>query len=224
MPDKRFLHQIYSSLPERIKNFTSKLFKKSDIFLLMEQFYSSESELRKKGWFKSAKRNRPVDGDGNPIPWYPYSAIDFLEERLNKTIRVFEYGGGYSTIWYAERVNEVVCVEHSKEWVDEISQRVPSNGQIINEKGQEYIEKPCSYSGFDLVIIDGIKIKDCIIPAIESLSDTGVIIIDDFDRYESDDYVQLTNNGFSYIPLYGFKQPGYSCTAVFYRDENCLEI
>jgi hypothetical protein len=190
----------------------------------MEEFYSNESELRKKGWFKSAKRNRPVDGNGNPIPWYPYSAIDFLEERLNKTIRVFEYGGGYSTIWYAQRVNEVVCVEHSKEWVDEISLSVPSNGEMTHDTGQAYIQKPYSYSDFDLVIIDGIKRKDCIIPAIENLSDTGVIIIDDFDRYEHGEYNHLTKKGFNYIPFYGFKQPGYSCTGVFYQNENCLDI
>jgi hypothetical protein len=224
MDKSPILHRIYNPFPEAVKEKLTEYFNKFDIFLLMKHFYPRNSTLRKKGWFRTAKIHRPVDGDGNPIPWYPYPAIDFLEKRIDDNLRVFEYGGGFSTIWYAQRVENVVCVEHSKEWVAEIAEKIPQNGKIIHAVEQEYIKKPSSFSRFDIIVIDGISRRDCISPAMNNLSNTGVIIIDDFDRYAPHEYQELIQKDFNYIPFYGFKQPGYSCTAVFYRDKNCLGI
>ena len=43
----------------------------------------------------------PIDKNSNPLPWVTYGFIDFISERLNKSIDVFEYGSGNSTLWYA---------------------------------------------------------------------------------------------------------------------------
>src|SRR5688572_22901839 len=69
--------------------------------------------LREQGWLRSYRERRPVTQGGEPIPWYTYSAIDFLAERLPPDATVFEFGAGHSTLWYARRVARVVSVDPS---------------------------------------------------------------------------------------------------------------
>jgi hypothetical protein len=51
-------------------------------------------------------------------PFYTPKAIKRIESLINKDSRVFEWGSGVSTIWWAEHVNELISVEHDKEWYD----------------------------------------------------------------------------------------------------------
>ncbi len=82
--------------------------------------------LYDEGWFRSLDEKRPVDKDGNPIPWFTYPAIEFLKERLTKEMTVFEYGSGSSTLFFAERVKEIISVETNKEWFNKIVNKLPS--------------------------------------------------------------------------------------------------
>lgn len=50
------------------------------------------------------------------MPWISFPAIDYLKRTLKRTDRVFEYGGGGSTLFWSERVAEVVTVEHDEQW------------------------------------------------------------------------------------------------------------
>ena len=50
------------------------------------------------------------------IPWLTIWTIDFLEDYLKSDMRVFEYGGGGSTIFFAKRVEQLVTIEHDREW------------------------------------------------------------------------------------------------------------
>lgn len=63
--------------------------------------YSKRSMLRKLGWVESVRTGKPCRKDGSPIPWMNYSVIQFLDERLNKDLSLFEYGSGNSTMFYA---------------------------------------------------------------------------------------------------------------------------
>lgn len=54
---------------------------------------------------------------GNGIPWINFPAIDFLESHHRPDMRVFEYGGGASTLFWASRVKTVTTVEHNEQWV-----------------------------------------------------------------------------------------------------------
>lgn len=46
------------------------------------------------GQFKTIKNWDCVDKNGNPIPWYTYFAIEFLNNLDFSKKNVFEYGGG----------------------------------------------------------------------------------------------------------------------------------
>lgn len=46
------------------------------------------------GQFKTIKNWDCIDREGNPIPWYTYPAIEFLNSLDFSNKSVFEYGGG----------------------------------------------------------------------------------------------------------------------------------
>lgn len=50
------------------------------------------------------------------MPWISFPAIDLLQRTLKSADRVFEYGGGGSTLFWNTRVAEVVTAEHDAPW------------------------------------------------------------------------------------------------------------
>src|SRR5262249_25669747 len=61
-------------------------------------------------------------------PWIPFAAIRFLERTLTKDMRVFEYGSGGSTLFFGERVREVVSIEHDPRWFETVTNVVRQRG------------------------------------------------------------------------------------------------
>jgi len=49
-------------------------------------------------------------------PWITFQAIDFLKKNVQPSHRVFEYGGGGSTMFFLNCVEEVCTVEHDEKW------------------------------------------------------------------------------------------------------------
>lgn len=228
-------NQLFSLLPEKLQKIISdRVIDNSDLLILLSRLYFGSGTLRKKGWFKSCREGVPIDASGRPLPWYTYSAIDFLEPRLTKNHRVFEYGCGYSTLWFANRVGSVVAVEDSMEWAQIVKGQVPENGSVIYRGGKDnYIREVSKYGLFDIVVIDGSYRTECVEYVVPSLSDEGVIIWDDIEWRTKEDYRQLKpeyeeliEHGFSILPFYGLKPDGggISGTAIFYRTNNCLGI
>src|SRR5690606_20790053 len=64
-------------------------------------------------WKNSPKSPDVLD---NRIRWINFSANDFLEKYHRPDMRVFEYGGGASTLFWASRVKAVTTVEHDEQW------------------------------------------------------------------------------------------------------------
>ncbi len=71
-------------------------------------------------------------------PWLSPVAIDFFDKFLDSDMIGLEYGSGYSTQFYAERVNKIVAVEHHKEWY----QKIKSQLSEIGLKNVEYRHIP----------------------------------------------------------------------------------
>lgn len=202
-------------------------------FLGLYPIYSllRSGPLKESGWFRSMKEGSPVNLDGKPIPWFTYPAIEFLEKRVCTTMTVFEYGCGNSTMWWANRVQEVVSVEHDKIWYENIHKIVPSNVNLFHielEYGGKYSKKIIEYDRyFDIVIIDGRDRVNCAKNSLKSLKPDGIIIWDNSDRPEyKEGYDFLKQHGFGKIEFIGLVpaiiQKGE--TGIFYRDKNCFSI
>ena len=52
------------------------------------------------------------------LPWMTFPAIRFLSQRARPEWRVFEYGSGGSSLFLADRVAELISVEHDAAWVE----------------------------------------------------------------------------------------------------------
>ena len=60
-------------------------------------------------------------------PWITLPAVDLLKKELRSTDKVFEYGGGGSTLFWVDRVAEVVTVEHDREWYQRLEEVMKEN-------------------------------------------------------------------------------------------------
>lgn len=50
------------------------------------------------------------------IPWLVFSCIDFLDNWLKPDMKVFEYGSGGSTLYFAQKADKLFSIEHDPEW------------------------------------------------------------------------------------------------------------
>lgn len=188
--------------------------------------------LRETGWRLSARLNVPVDGRGDPVPWFTYPTIALLSERLPANARVFEWGAGHSTVWFSRRVASVVAVEADRSWAAYVRALVSSNAVVIERSDQRgYVEAIKEWpGGFDVVIIDGEKGTryECGRLALESLSPRGVIVWDnaDWPDFQKAWLDYLRPAGFRRLILRGFGPLGWREweTAILYRDGNVLGI
>lgn len=137
------------------------------------------------GWRHSFIEGRPLDAEGKPIPWYTYPAIEFIRSLILDDCRVFEYGSGNSSAFWASRVSEVTAVENDPQWANEVrSMNIANLTVITSEDKSTYTQAPLSTAKkFDIVIIDGRYRKDCAEVATNVISNEGMIIFDNADWY-----------------------------------------
>lgn len=183
------------------------------------------------GWFNAFDKKAAIDENGNELPWVTYSFIDFIRPRLNNTLRVFEYGSGSSTLFYARLVRNVVSVEHDKAWYEKILSSKPANAEMIFTElhpNGEYSKKAASLSEqFDIIVVDGRDRVNCCKHSVKALSSRGVLVLDDSERPDyNESRTFLKEQGFKELSFSGIS-PGLfylKATSVFYRQENCLDI
>jgi hypothetical protein len=189
----------------------------------------SRSALIELGWFKSFRRRSPVDRAGEPIPWWTYSAIAFLADRLPRSSRVLEFGCGNSTIWLSRRVREIVSVENDHAWAERVSSRLPPNARVVlTDSLETWAAQVDSELGkFDVVIVDAGNRLECAKHACPLLCEDGVVI---WDNTDGPDWQQirglLRTQGFAEVSFLGMvpQEICLSRTTVFYRENNCLGI
>jgi hypothetical protein len=185
------------------------------------------SYLKCTGWIRTLGTFVAEDASGHPIPWMSYPAIDFIEARLTKSMRLFEYGSGYSTLWFAARVGSVDCVEHNPDWSRAIQSRLPSNARVSQRMGDDYVSASSHSPPYDVVVIDGIERVACALASVQNLSPGGVFIWDDADRGTYEPGMKaLRDRGFRRIDFRGLAaiNAAPKTTAVLYRPDNVFEI
>jgi hypothetical protein len=194
-------------------------------------FMWKKSFLHTTGWIESIKRGYPCGKDGSEVPWLNYAVINFLKERLNGDLSLFEFGSGYSTLFYAKLVRNVISVESDKDWFNLIKDKIPDNASLLyKEKDIDgiYCRSITEFNQeFDVVIVDGRDRVNCTKQAIGKLSKAGVIILDDSDRARYCEALEhAKKNKFRILGIEGLKPTGYGYhkTSILYRDDNCLNI
>jgi hypothetical protein len=85
------------------------------------------------GYFNFA----PIDKLGNPTPWFTYPAINYLKDVINKDMKVFEYGSGYSTVFFNSNAGQTVSVEHDEDWFNHIKNQKPNYDMHLIKEGKQ---------------------------------------------------------------------------------------
>ncbi len=194
-------------------------------------FSSHNGYLVDTGWINSFLKKEPLDKFGVPIPWLTYPAISFLSERLNKDLKIFEYGSGNSTLYYSKIVNKIIAVEHNRKWYEKIKGMISDNSEVIfsnlDHDGNYCRIIKSTKEIFNLIIIDAEDRVNCIKNCLNNISENGVIILDDSEREEYSEGIEfLKKNGFKRLDFWGISA-GFmhqKATTIFYRELNCLSL
>lgn len=206
---------------------------------------AAESATRALGWHRSALEEAPVDAAGQPVPWMTYACVHFLGLRLRPEMRLFEFGGGGSTRWFAARCTHVTTLEHDPAWVARLRPSLPANvslhcqpvddprpyGELAfgqTGEGGPYVDFIASAGGpWNVIVIDGILRNACVRAALPHLAPDGVLVVDNSDYPELRPGLErLRAEGFRQIPFQGLApvQSALSETSIFYRPDNCLGL
>jgi hypothetical protein len=142
------------------------------------------------GHLRSAAANRSIDRNGNPVPWFTYPAIEYLQRLDLSSKSVFEYGSGNSTRYWAQRAASVVSVEHSAEFYELIAPTLPANCELsLKSPAAVYISALAETfaqrggRGFDIIVIDGHSRVRCAEHAVDYLARGGIVILDNSDWF-----------------------------------------
>ena len=178
---------------------------------------------RATGHWRSSLRGRAIDHEGKAIPWYTYPAVDFLAQRDFTGKRILEMGGGQSTIWWAERAAEVVCIEQDREWHAELSRRVPANVELHHfaVEDKEGVSTLLERRGgrYDLIIIDDYDRPPALLQTRPYLADGGALIFDNSEGYGFQE--ETANWPFNRVDFYGFQAGAVlrGCTSILFGND-----
>ncbi len=143
--------------------FPSPLFsfiKKAGTSLLTPIFFSYQS-----GHFLSSIFSKAVNKKGKPALWYTFPMNDFLEHKIYSDKIILEFGGGQSTLWWAQRGKEIVSLEGSLKWIEYIRANTSANVTVyhVQDNGVPTAKKYLDHRLFDIIIIDSLHRFKCAI-------------------------------------------------------------
>lgn len=183
------------------------------------------SLLFRYGWLRAWWKGRSVDASGDPLPWITYPAIDFLSQFDFSDASVFEWGSGFSTLWWSKRCSRIASVESNPPWVPYIKSLLPESVELIVTPLDVDAEVDALLKHYpvehDVFVIDnhGPFRWRCAEVAAANLAVGGIIILDNSDQCQKACRV-LRDNGLSQIDFTGFLPGGgyAQTTSIFFRD------
>ena len=219
---------IYFFAPKKSKLFLKKLNLGYNLASL------ETSYLVQTGYVNSVINDSISNTNKESIPWMNYPFIDFLNEKLQKNLVVFEYGSGFSTIFFAKRTKKVISIEYNKDWYHKVKDLLKENcdnAEVqyseLNDSYVNAIERYTENEKCDIVVVDGRKRVKCAKLAYNHLSEKGVVIFDDSHReYYKEGLNFYKEKGYKSITFKGIKPTGFGTdqTTLLYKSNNCLGI
>lgn len=174
--------------------------------------------LEQQGYARTVETRLPVAADGSAIPWYTYPAIEYFNQLNAKELRVFEYGSGNSSLYWAHKGAYVWSVEHDPLWHETMrTKSAQLQSLYLRESATDYAGAiNLVKEDFDLIVIDGAWRNECASAAITRLREGGIIILDNSDWY-TDVASFLQKSGFFQIDFNGYGPINNYCwtTSIF---------
>lgn len=182
------------------------------------------------GHFKSSFKQKAVDKNSAPLPWYSYPAIEFLKTKDFSDKTVLEFGSGQSTLWWAKVAKSVKTFEKDEQWYRSLKGTIPINTQIVHLTNQDEhktlseIEDTLTKENlkYDVIIIDGLYRKQLCKISIQFMKVGGIIITDNSEGYGFKEAFDETE--FKRVDFHGFS-PGVilkQATSIFFKSDSFI--
>ena len=127
-------------------------------------------------------------------PWLTVEAVAFLERWLEPDRVGFEWGSGRSTVWFAQRLRQLISVEHDPYWYEEVKKRLDQTGVAhkvtcrcvpIDDGAAVYPHYVAAISdqedgALDFCLVDGVaRLRaHCALACLPKLKTGGIAIVD----------------------------------------------
>jgi len=180
------------------------------------------------------------------LPWMNFEVCDWLNSYLSKEMKLFEWGSGGSTLFYAKLVDQVISIEYDAEYFDFVGQQLKGKENVelvlapAQDSGQfksfspnhvgsyfdDYVKSIDKYpdNSFDVIVVDGRQRNECFKRALKKLKTDGIIVFDNFEReiYKKSQH----HPGISHFMIEGLMPFNYvtGTTAIFYFDNRGKEL
>lgn len=162
--------------------------------------------------FRFALRRYP-SWQGRPAPWFTSSCVRWLVTLQLDGVRIMEYGGGNSTVWFAKSGAKVDCFERDQEWQAKILEMAGSAAVNI-----EFVEK-FTATDYDIAVVDVHHRPNHLRDALAKTHPNGLVIFDD-----SAWYPKLFGTLRKYLAFHfwGFSAGyhGIKCTSVLVKNDH----
>ncbi len=96
--------------------------------LVRDQF-----KANKISWKNSSLFGLSIDYNHQPIPWFSYSAIDYLKNKLQKNFKIFEYGCGSSSLFFSQYCQKVTSLETNQIWFQVLCEKITKDYDFIKK-------------------------------------------------------------------------------------------
>ncbi len=166
-----------------------------------------DSYLTENGWQISKQFAKPLNKYCKPVPWICYNAINFIERHIATINDIFEYGCGYSTLYYLLQNKNISFVEHNKKWFNFVhSKHKNLSNTLFTENKKDYINfiENGHTAKYDFISIDGAFRRECILKSINYIKEDGIIALDNSERrtYKTIKNI-MHDKGFNFIEFKG---------------------
>jgi len=178
------------NIPDRLRRLAGRLIDRARSIRSLSAYPDKllrtiEILARGYGWIETYESGLPIDAKGQPIPWFTYPAIEYLNRFDLAGKRIFEYGSGNSTKYWLRRGAKLWSVESDETWYQRFGhQDVRDHAAFLCHDRTEYVEAirhpRCQ---FDVIVIDGVWREECAVEAPRHLARGGFIIVDNMDWY-----------------------------------------
>jgi len=134
----------------------------------------------------------------NPsVPWLTKEACDFLSDWLKPNHVGIEWGSGRSTLWFAQRVEKLISIEHDAAWFERVETQLKEHGiknvayhfasldQKSENQSHRYAEigAELPLGSLDFALVDG-QLRDlCCEAVIDKLKPGGLLVLDNSEQY-----------------------------------------
>lgn len=204
---RRSVQYLFSLIGFRLVSL--KVLNKKTVFGVPDYYnYQKTREIRK-----------PVGLNDEPIPWITYPALEYLAQFDFSSKRIFEFGSGHSSLWFASRAKEVVSVESNEQWSEYIKSFQLENLEVIYKDKENFLKGLTDQKElFDVILIDSHRREECCEISSNFLRPNGLIIFDNSDRFATGCTI-LRKQGFLQVDFKGFGAINrYTwCTSLFFK-------